>query len=112
MFMLRRSDFYSSLEGHGILCITENELASLGMKTGYSPFKCTHLHFSLYICRVSVSRETTMQEFVRRFTHCTLLYTQSDFISFSNMLESNISSMEFIFTCLILRLMDEHLECN
>lgn len=44
-----------------------------------------------------------MQEFVRRVQY-TLLYIQSDFISFSNTLESHISSMEFIFACLIFRL--------
>lgn len=37
-----------------------------------------------------------MQEFVRSVHH-TLLYIQGDFISFSNILESNISPVEFIF---------------
>lgn len=106
MFILRRSDFYSNFEGHGILCKTENELASLGMKTGFSSLKCAPLHFSLYICRVLVSRETTMQECVRKVHH-TLLYIQCDFISFSNILESNVSSVKFTFACLMFRLIGQ-----
>lgn len=34
-------------------------------------------------------------------------YIQSNFISFSNMLESYISSMKFIFACLIFRLIEQ-----
>lgn len=56
-------------------------MASLGMKTGLSSLKCTHLHFSLYICRLVVSWETTMQEFTRR-AHHTLFYIYNNFFLF------------------------------
>ena len=82
---------------------SENELASLRIQTGIRSLKGTHLHFSLYIYRVLVSQETTMQDFVRRVHH-TLLYIHGDFISFSNVPESSISPMEFIVACLTFRL--------